>query len=93
MTGLLDRYLRNDWFGPEGFAACILGILCIALPFIGWVPNDAWWFAFAPGLAGLALIPFEGTSRRIGIGLIAAFLAFVLALVAFLIGLGIGHLF
>lgn len=93
MTEPLRRYLAPKSFGPESFAAAILGFLCIALPFVGWVPNDTVWCLFAPGVAGAALVFFPGNGRRIGIGLLAAFLGFFLIALAFLAGLAVGHLF
>ncbi|SUD47911.1 Uncharacterised protein [Nocardia otitidiscaviarum] len=93
MTDQNPGFLRNDWFGPESFAAAIAGLICISLPYIGWLPNDAVWAILAPALAGSALLPFAGTARRIGVGFVTAFAGFVVVLIAFLIGLAIGHLF
>ncbi|MFI9511396.1 hypothetical protein [Nocardia sp. NPDC052566] len=86
------------WFGPESFAAVVLGMVCISLPYVGLAPREAGWLILAPlGLGGAALAAGIGMNqtalRRIGAGLLAAFAGFLLMLIGFLIGIGIGHLF
>ncbi|WP_067565259.1 hypothetical protein [Nocardia acidivorans] len=93
MTTPLSHALAPGSYGPESFLATVAGLLCIAAPFTGWAPNDAWWCFFAPAIAGIVLIFFAGPARRVGIGFLCATAGFLITIFAFLGGLAVGHLF
>ncbi|GGK61762.1 hypothetical protein [Nocardia camponoti] len=94
------RYVRDDWFGPASFIAATVGLLCIALPYTKVVPHGSGWLVATPLVAGAALLAMSGLSiaprirlRRTGIGLLAAFAAFILAIPCFLAGLALSTIF
>ncbi|MEV5836756.1 hypothetical protein [Nocardia sp. NPDC052112] len=100
MSGLPSKYARQDWFGPESFIAVVIGMVSISLPYTGLVPRDAIWFITGPPIAGGLLIaisaaglPLSDNTRRVGVGLLAAFAGFLLCIIGFLIGLAIGAIF
>ncbi|WP_378738905.1 hypothetical protein [Nocardia brasiliensis] len=97
MSGVPPKYARGNWFGPEAFVAVVIGMICIALPYTGLAPRDATWLIAGPPLAGGLLIaisaadlPLRYRTRRVGVGLLAAFGGLLLALFGFLLGLAIG---
>jgi hypothetical protein len=85
----------RPWFGPESFAAAIVGLLCMSLPYTGFARDSAW-LVVAPPVVGMVLlligatgVPFSHTLRRTGVGLVAAGTGFLMAILAFLGGIGL----
>jgi hypothetical protein len=100
MTGIPEKYVRTDWFGPEGFVAAVLAMLSISLPYTGLVPRDAIWFIAGPLVAGLLFIAlsaagfsFSTSLRRLGVGSLAAFAGFICSIAGFLLGIAAGGIF
>ncbi|MEU0507067.1 hypothetical protein [Nocardia sp. NPDC005998] len=100
MSGLPSKYARQDWFDPEAFIAVVIGMVSISLPYTGLVLRDAIWFITGPPIVGGLLIaisaaslPLSDSTRRVGVGLLAAFAGFLLCIIGFLIGLAIGAIF
>ncbi|MFE9580123.1 hypothetical protein ACFYO1_27315 [Nocardia sp. NPDC006044] len=95
-----SKYVRTDWFGPESFAAAVVGMISIVLPYSGVVPRDAVWCVIGPLVIGGLLVavsaaglPYSENIRRIGVGLLAAFAGLLLSVIGFLAGLAIGAIF
>lgn len=74
-------------FGPETFAAVIVGVVIQASGVVGVFPRDVGFWAFlGPAIIGLVLAFIAGRPRRIGVGLLISLIAVPYA--AILVGIG-----
>jgi hypothetical protein len=72
------------WHGPASVAGVMAGLLLEALPILAG-PDKLWVLFFLPPVVGLVLLVAGGTLRQVGVGLLAAGLAYPIALATYLL--------
>lgn len=99
MSGPASGYRREDWFGPESFAAVLVGVFLMSLPYVGLAPRGAVWLIVGPPLTGVVLIVLcsarilaRTALRRIGTGLLAAGIGAIISIPALLAGSALGSI-
>lgn len=99
----MKRRKTNDLsklYGPESFAASIVGMACISLPYALSTLRAAWWLIFVPLVIGIGLLVLnaniarsQSSMKRIAVGLLVASAGFALSLLGLLTVFGIASIF